>query len=159
MRTLKTSMPKQAQELSQKVKFSNGLKKYFFNTNWMFLEHIIKIISGVFVGAYVARYLGVESFGLFSYVLACFVIFESIGKSGIENIFIKHYIDKDQSEEVLRSYLFYRLLTGLLVFALLLSYSFFASDKAISYGLKILSFVFLFQPLEIFEHVFQPELK
>ena len=59
------------------LKFSNnkGFRKYFYNTSWLFVEKALRLIAGLFVGIYVARYLGPEQYGLFSYALAFVSIF------------------------------------------------------------------------------------
>ena len=47
-----------------------GFLKYFKNTSWLFFEHILRMTLGLFIGVWVARYLGPNQFGLFSYVQA-----------------------------------------------------------------------------------------
>jgi O-antigen/teichoic acid export membrane protein len=70
----------------------HGLMKYLRNTSWMFAEQALKLVSGVFVGIYVARYLGPERFGIFSYALAIVSIFMAVSKLGdvINTVLVKH---------------------------------------------------------------------
>lgn len=49
------------------LKSNQGFMKYFKNTSWFLLEKILRLTVGLFVGILVARYLGPEKFGLFSY--------------------------------------------------------------------------------------------
>ena len=42
-------------------------RKYFTNTSWLLAERIIRMGVLLFVGIYVARYLGPERYGLLSY--------------------------------------------------------------------------------------------
>ena len=56
--------------------------KYFKNTSWLFAEKIIRMVVGLFVGVWVARYLGPEKFGLLSFVqsfVGLFTIFATLG--------------------------------------------------------------------------------
>ena len=46
-----------------------GFRKYFANTSWLLGERILRMAVSLFVGIYVARYLGPERFGLLSYAL------------------------------------------------------------------------------------------
>jgi len=46
-----------------------GFRKYFANTSWLLGERILRMLTSLFVGIYVARYLGPERFGLLSYTL------------------------------------------------------------------------------------------
>ena len=47
-----------------------GFRKYFANTSWLLGERILRMLTSLFVGIYVARYLGPERFGLLSYALS-----------------------------------------------------------------------------------------
>ena len=42
------------------LKNHQGFMKYFKNTSWLFAEKILLMVVGLFVGVWVARYLGPE---------------------------------------------------------------------------------------------------
>jgi O-antigen/teichoic acid export membrane protein len=44
---------------------NQGALRYLKNTSWLFGEKILRMTLGLFVGIWVARYLGPEQFGLF----------------------------------------------------------------------------------------------
>ena len=46
---------------------SQEFRKYFANTSWLLGERILRMVISLFVGIYVARYLGPERYGLLSY--------------------------------------------------------------------------------------------
>ncbi|HIG78164.1 MAG TPA: flippase, partial [Candidatus Lambdaproteobacteria bacterium] len=46
------------------LKNHSGFLKYFANTSWLMAERILRMIVALFVGVYVARYLGPERFGV-----------------------------------------------------------------------------------------------
>ena len=99
------------------MRLSTEFKKYFVNTNWMFLEHLIRLVSGVFVGAHVARHLGVSSFGLFSYVLAFVLIGENFTRFGTEPIVVRDLRKKPQNlERIISSAFIARTVVGGIVF-------------------------------------------
>jgi O-antigen/teichoic acid export membrane protein len=37
-----------------------GFRRYAASTSWLFAEQMLRIISGLFVGVWVARYLGLD---------------------------------------------------------------------------------------------------
>jgi len=37
---------------------SPGFRRYFANTSWLFAEKVLRMVVGLFVGVWVARYLG-----------------------------------------------------------------------------------------------------
>jgi O-antigen/teichoic acid export membrane protein len=45
---------------------SQGFKRYFANTSWLMGHRVLSMIVALFVGVYVARYLGPARFGLFT---------------------------------------------------------------------------------------------
>jgi O-antigen/teichoic acid export membrane protein len=47
-----------------KITFTDGFKRYFANTSWLLGEKVFHMAAALFVGVYVARYLGPERFGL-----------------------------------------------------------------------------------------------
>ena len=47
-----------------------GLRRYFANTSWLIAEKIFRLAVGLFVGVWVARFLGPEQFGTLSYALS-----------------------------------------------------------------------------------------
>ena len=46
---------------------SQEFRKYFANTSWLLGERVLRMAVSLFVGIYVARYLGPERYGLLSY--------------------------------------------------------------------------------------------
>ena len=67
--------------------------RYFKNTSWMMGEQLLRMVAGLLVGVWVARYLGPEQFGAFSYVLAFTSIVVSLAKLGLDNILIRELIN------------------------------------------------------------------
>jgi O-antigen/teichoic acid export membrane protein len=63
--------------------------RYFKNSSWMLAEHGLRVISSIFVGIYVARYLGPEQFGVLSYALAIVTIFMAVSRLGMDSILVR----------------------------------------------------------------------
>ena len=76
--------------LVQKLKeilLKKGFIRYFKNTSWLMVEHFLRIIASLFVGIWLAKYLGPDQYGLFSYaqsfVLPLFSVLATLGLDGI----------------------------------------------------------------------------
>jgi hypothetical protein len=69
-----------------------GVRRYFFNTGWMFAEKALRLIAGLFIGAYVARYLGPSKFGLFNYALSIVSVFSVMGSVGLDSIVVRELV-------------------------------------------------------------------
>ena len=77
-----------------------GFRRYFANTGWLFLGQIVFLGLSFFIGAWLARYLGPERYGIVSYAVAfvgLFTFLSSLGIGGVLNReLVKHPEKKDE---------------------------------------------------------------
>ena len=71
---------------------TSGFKRYFANTSWMMGEKIIHLVVALFVGVYVARYLGPERFGLLSYAGSFVGLFTALATLGLDGIMVRELV-------------------------------------------------------------------
>jgi len=84
------------------------------NTGWLLGDKALRLGLGLFVGAWVARYLGPSKYGELSYVLAFVAFFQVIGKLGIDNIAIRDIAcDRNASATILGTVFRLRLISGI----------------------------------------------
>ena len=81
------------------LKDHQGFMKYFKNTSWLFAEKILRMVVGLFVGIWVARYLDPEQFGLFSYAQSFVGLFTAFATLGLDGIVVRELV-KDESRRV-----------------------------------------------------------
>lgn len=72
--------------------YSSGFKRYFANTSWMMGEKVIRMVVALFVGVYVARYLGPERFGLLSYAMSFVGLFTALATLGLDGIMVRELV-------------------------------------------------------------------
>jgi O-antigen/teichoic acid export membrane protein len=97
-----------------------GVRRYGINTAWLFSEQILRLIAGFFVGVWVARYLGPEKFGLFSYALAFVFIFQGIAKLGLDGIVVRDLVQEPEKRDVYLGTSFWlKLLGGIITFLII----------------------------------------
>ena len=80
-------------ERIKSLKAHNGFMKYFKNTSWLVVEKILRLVVGLFVGVWVARYLGPKQFGVFSYVQSFVALFTPIASFGLDSIIVTEKIN------------------------------------------------------------------
>ena len=86
------------------LKNHSGFRKYFDNTSWLLMERIVRMTVSLFVGVYIARYLGPERFGLLSYVNSFVGLFLALATLGIDSIVIRELVKRPgASSEILLS--------------------------------------------------------
>jgi O-antigen/teichoic acid export membrane protein len=69
-----------------------GFRSYLFNTSWMLAEQVLRMMVGIFIGAWMARYLGPERFGIFSYALAFVALFGAIANLGLDGVLNREFV-------------------------------------------------------------------
>lgn len=77
------------QFLSKRLEGRVTLHAIIHNTGWLMGDKAFRMVLGLLVGAWVARYLGPSLFGELSYVLAFVAFFQVISKLGFDNVAIR----------------------------------------------------------------------
>ena len=128
------------------LKNHTGFMKYFSNTSWLMAERILRMTVALFVGVYVARYLGPERFGLLSYANSFVGLFLALATLGIESIVIRELVKSPESRnELLGSAFGLKILGTLLMwFILLFSVPLTGNDTQTNIFIAIISLAIFF---------------
>jgi len=95
----------------------NGeLSKVFSNIGWLTSERILRMTFGLFVGVWVARYLGPDKFGQLSYAVAFVGLLEPLYKLGLDGIITRDIVrTPDSRDEILGTALILKVSGALLI--------------------------------------------
>lgn len=139
---------------------SEGFIRYFKNTGWMMFEQLLRIVSSLFVGIWVARYLGPEQFGLFSYILAFTAIFGAIAKIGLDGIVVRDLVNHPHLRDSYLGTAFWLKIIGALAVLIILAaiMPFTSNDDATNFYIFIIAIGLLFQSFEVVEFYFQSQV-
>ena len=92
--------------IETKSKTSNLILK---NVTWSVLGKIVNVANSLFVGILVARYLGVEKYGLMNYIISYVSLFHIIGTFGLSYIEVRELSrDQNNKESILGTCFFLR---------------------------------------------------
>jgi len=142
-----------------RLKHSKGAMKYLRNTSWLFGERILRMILGLFVGVWVARYLGPEQFGLFSYAQSFVGLFTAIATLGLDGIVVKALLngDRDRERDRILGTAFTLKLAGAVIVLLLLAISVFfqSGDYQTNLLIFIIASATVFQSFNVIDFYFQ----
>lgn len=95
------------------------LQRILTNTGWLTVDHILRMSVGLVVGVWVARYLGPEQFGLYSYAIAFVTLFSPLASLGLDNIAVRDIVNTpDSAKEILGTAFVLKLIGGILAFFL-----------------------------------------
>ncbi|MDY7015075.1 MAG: flippase, partial [Cyanobacteriota bacterium] len=96
-------------------KISPNLRRIIGNTAWLFGEKVFQMGLGLFVGVWVARYLGPSRFGIINYALAYVGLVEPFAKLGLDNIVVRDLArDPSHRNETLGTAFFLKLTASLI---------------------------------------------
>ncbi|MEH2432681.1 MAG: flippase [Nostoc sp.] len=97
-----------------KFKSRSKLHAIISNTGWLFADRILRMGASLVVGVWVARYLGVQQYGLFNYALAFVSLFSPIFTLGLDDIVVRHIVRQSSNkEEILGTTFWLKLLGGI----------------------------------------------
>lgn len=95
-----------------KAEFFGFLK----NSGWLLFDRLIRLLLGVLVGAWVARYLGPESYGKLAYVFAYLAFCQVLVSLGLDGIVVREISQgQNRADLVLGTTLVLRIVMGVLV--------------------------------------------
>ena len=92
-----------------------GFMKYFKNTSWLMGEKILRMSVGLFVGIWVARYLGPTQFGLLSYAQSFVFLFTAIATLGLDSIVVRELVRHPEKRDTLLGTAFGLKLVGAII--------------------------------------------
>ena len=138
-----------------------GFRKYFANTSWLLGERILRMIVSLFVGIYVARYLGPERFGLLSYANSFVGLFTAIATLGLDGIVVRELVKLPRQRDKLLGTSFLLKVAGALVMwlAILIALFFTKNDVLTNTIIAIIAFGVIFQAFNVIDFNFQAEVK
>ncbi len=113
-----------------KFKSRSGLRAIIANTGWLFADRILRMGASLVIGVWVARYLGVQQYGLFNYALAFVSLFSPIFTLGLDDVVVRHFVrQSSDKEEILGTTFWLKLLGGIASVLLAVSTMFFLGEN------------------------------
>ena len=137
-----------------------GFHKYFFNTGWLMAEKVLRLFVGLFVGVYVARYLGPERFGLLSYAMSFVGLFTAFATLGLDSIVVRNLVQNiEDRDQLLGTAFILKLMGGILLLgAVAFAVRFTSSDSYTKLLIFIIAGGMIFESLKVIDFYFQSQV-
>lgn len=118
------------------------------------------MVAGLFVGIWVARYLGPGKFGVFSYAIAFAALFSAIAKLGLDSIVVRDLVRRPEQRDLYLGTAFWLKLAGSIamlavVFA---AVQFTSNDSITNLYIFIVASGAIFQSFEVIDFYFQSKV-
>lgn len=134
-----------------------GIRRYGANTAWLMGEKVLRMFMGLFVGIWVARYLGPEQFGLLSYAQSFVFLFTAIATLGLDSIVVRELVKDNSQRNVLLGTAFTLKLIGSLCILPLLWFGvqFTSNDSYTNLLIFIIASGTIFQSFNVIDFYYQ----
>lgn len=138
-----------------------GVHKYLGSTSWLLANKIASLIASLFIGIWLARYLGPKSYGEFNYVQSYVGLFAIVASLGLDSLIVRELLVKNsQRNEILGSALVLKIMGSFLLLFIIASIQIFTdlgpSNEMYVYLIVLSSF---FNSFKIIEYYFISEVK
>jgi len=126
----------------------------------MFCEQMLRMGAGLLVGIWVARYLGPDQFGVFSYAIAYAALFGSVAKLGLDSIVVRDLVQEPALRKTYMGTAFWLKIVGaLFMLSLVVLASLFTSNSTTTnLYIFIIASGIIFQSFEVVDFYFQSQV-
>lgn len=140
---------------------SSGFRRYFANTSWLMGHRVLSMIVVLFVGVYVARYLGPERFGLLSYAGSFVGLFTALATLGLDGIMVRELVKTPERRDELLGTAFWLKAGGAILMWIGISVviPFTHNDAQTNIIIIIIAFAVIFQVFNVIDFNYQAEVK
>lgn len=129
----------------------------FSSSFWLMLEKVLRVVVGVSVGAWVARYLGPSDYGALSSVLGIFSIIVAVAALGMDSVVVKRLVRSPAlSGEILGTVFFIKLGISIAIAFVLLIGALIFGGKWV--WVALLSLGVILQSFNVIDFLFQSKI-
>jgi len=141
-------------------RYSEGFKRYFSNTSWLMAGHVVRMVAGLLVWVWLARYLGPAEFGLLNYAMAFVGLFAALASVGVDGVLVRELVKAPEARErLLGSAMALKLIGTLLMWlVLLIVVGLAGQDDSTIMLVGVIAASYLFQALNVIDTVFQAQV-
>lgn len=136
--------------------------KILSNIAWLSADRVLRLAIGLLVGVWLARYLGPETFGQYSFAFALVALFGVFSKLGLDGILVREVVRSPDTQQALLASAFVLRLAGgaAAAAAAVLCVSLVRpADATVQLLVVVVSAGLVFQALDVFDLWFQSQLR
>lgn len=147
-----------------KTEFSQrpNLQRVVANSSWLLFDRLLRLAVSIFIGAWVARYLQPEQFGILSYSVAFVSIFGAIAGLGLDSIVVREIVERpEKKDEILSTAFSLKFVSGLIAFSISIFTAWLISNDS-KFALTLISVIsigLIFQAYDVIDLWFQAKIK
>ncbi len=147
--------------IRRRIAHRPNLLKIVDNIGWLFFDKVLRMGVGLLVIVWVARYLGPQQFGMYSFALAFLSLFGAVAGLGLQSIVVRDIVrDPTCKEEILGTAAMLQLAGGLLAYGFTLGTIIWLrpDDTLAMWLVAILGSMMLFKASEVAVYWFESQV-
>jgi PST family polysaccharide transporter len=148
--------------LRKRIEGREQLQNVINNITWLSLDKVLRLGVGLFVGVWVARYLGAQRFGELNFAQAFVVLFSPLALLGLDSIAIRDMVrEPARQDTTLGTCLALRLAGSIvaIVMAMVAMFILRPEDVLMQWLVVIAGVAFLFQTFDVIDLWFQARVQ
>lgn len=140
----------------------HGLQLIVSNSGWLLADKVLRMTIGFVLGVWIARYLGSEQYGLWSFAIAFTWLFSAFATLGFDGIVIRELVKNPEKQNVLLGSAFILKIVGgsvailLSLIAILITHN---GESLTIWLVGISAAGFVFQSVNVIDFYFQAKVK
>lgn len=141
---------------------NTNLNNIFNNTCWLLADKFLCGGIGLFVGAWIARHLGPDQFGLWNYAIAFAALFSFLSKVGLSNIVVRELVKNPKNQnQILGTSFLIMFLGGILslILSMMVIYYTKGSETIIIWLVGLSAAGNIFQSTNVVDFYFQSKVQ
>ncbi|UCF05414.1 MAG: flippase [bacterium] len=145
-----------------RFRINAALKEIIINAGWLFFLRVLRILLALFVGVWVARYLGPARFGTLNYALAFVALFIPLARLGIDHIAVRDVVRRPEETDLTLGSVFILRLVGGIASLLLIVFTIRLvrpDDRLTQLMAAIVGFGLIFQAFDAIDIWFQSRVQ
>ncbi len=91
------------------------LMRLFVNAGWLVADKLVRLGVGLFVTVWIARYLGPENFGLYTYGQSLMLLFTGVASLGLPDLLLRDLVARPQDARQIQASAFLLRLIGAII--------------------------------------------
>lgn len=112
------------------IKNNENVRLFSSNLAWLLGDKVLRLLVGIFVSAWVARYLGPEQYGTLAYAIAFIAIFQALALLGLDNLVVRDAASLPESaNKLIGTAACMRVVSATASYVLLLTVAYFSNQE------------------------------
>jgi polysaccharide transporter, PST family len=141
---------------------SPNIRKIIVNMGWLVGGRVLRVAVGLFVIAWMARYLGTDGFGTLNYAIALIAIFANLAEMGLAHFVVRDTVNEPSHRyEILGTAFFLKLISGITSFLSIIGVIFWLrpDDPSVRTIVIVMSSSLLLQNFTVIESWFSSQVQ